>query len=282
MFKNIKKLVWAYDAEWVPDPKAGRLLYKLDEETPDAQVMERMWQEGGADENNPQPYLKTVMCRLVSIAAIQRQVNKDGWPSLRLLSMPRETTGPETEEKTIVGKFLKAMGERQPQMVGYNSIAADMRILVQRGIIHGLSMPAFCRRPNKPWEGVDYFAKGSDFNIDLKDVATPGWGQGSPSLNEMATLSGIPGKMEMDGESVPPMWLEGRLDRIIAYNETDAVTTFLVWLRMAHFGGHLSTSQYESEQELVRELLKSEAEKNGKNHLLDYLTEWDRLQKATS
>jgi len=29
MFKTIKNRVWAFDAEWVPDPVAGRVLYKL-------------------------------------------------------------------------------------------------------------------------------------------------------------------------------------------------------------------------------------------------------------
>jgi len=66
-------------------------------------------------------------------------------------------------------------------------------------------------------------------------------------------------------------------DEIVAYNEFDALTTYLVWLRVAHFGGHFTDQEYEVEQQLVRELILSEIE-NGKMHLEEYLEEWDRLK----
>ena len=30
MFKTARNRVWAFDAEWIPDPLAGRLLYELE------------------------------------------------------------------------------------------------------------------------------------------------------------------------------------------------------------------------------------------------------------
>ncbi|MBF0382123.1 MAG: 3'-5' exonuclease [Magnetococcales bacterium] len=277
MFKNIKKQLWAFDAEWVPDPQSGRILYKLPDSMPDAEVMEVMWKEGGATEENPQPYLKTVQCRLVSISMVKRQINDKGQVKLDLLSLPR-TAEEDIAEPEIIKTFLGALGDRQPQLVGYNSLAADIRIMVQRGITRGITAPSFARRPNKPWEGVDYFARGGDWHLDLSEYAAPGWGSGTPSLNEMAVLSGIPGKMETDGQQVPKLWLEGRLDKIIAYNEFDALTTYLVWLRMAHFTGLINPQQYENEQQIARTLIQSESE--NKPHLADFLTEWDRLIKA--
>ncbi|MBF0414434.1 MAG: hypothetical protein HQL79_01545 [Magnetococcales bacterium] len=277
MFRTIKNLVWAFDAEWVPDPKAGRLLYGLPEDMDNRLVMEEMWQRNGATEEDPTPYLKTVMCRLVSISVVQRQVHKDGRILLRLLTLPKmdPAGGADTSERHIIDTFLGALGDRQPQLVGFNSLAADLRILVQRGIIHGLHLPGFARRPNKPWEGVDYFVKGGESHIDLKDHAAPGWGPGTPSLHELAVLSGIPGKMETHGDEVPKLWLEGRLEDIIAYNEFDALTTYLIWLRMAHFVGLFDTTHYEQEQKLVRDLIQHEAE--AKPHMLRYMAEWDRL-----
>lgn len=274
MFKMVNKLVWAFDAEWIPDPRSGRLLYDLGPEVTDAQVMQEMWKQGGAKEEDPQPYLKTIQCRLVSIAAVQRHAHADGRVTLTLLSLPKEpkTDGGEAE---IISRFLNALGDRQPQLVGYNSLAADLRILTQRGICLGLRAPKFAHRPAKPWEGVDYFARGGDWHIDLKDYAAPGWGQGTPSLHELAVLSGIPGKMDVAGHEVPQMWLDGRLEEIIAYNERDALTTYLVWLRMAHFAGLFTTMEYELEQKRTREMITAEAEK--KPHLLEYLIAWERL-----
>jgi hypothetical protein len=32
MFKTVRNRVWAFDAEWIPDPLAGKLLYNLPDE----------------------------------------------------------------------------------------------------------------------------------------------------------------------------------------------------------------------------------------------------------
>ena len=89
MFKTVSNRVWAFDAEWIPDPLAGKMLYKLGDGTPDSEVMQHMWQKGGATEEDPKPYLKTVMCRIVTVAAIERLV-ENGTTKLRLLSLPRD------------------------------------------------------------------------------------------------------------------------------------------------------------------------------------------------
>ncbi len=278
MFKTVKSRVWAFDAEWIPDPLAGRLLYKLPEEASDLEVFQEMWRQGGATGEDPMPYLKTVVCRIVSIVAVERVVSH-GATQLHLLSLPRDSQDPnQIDEKNVVGTFLGKTGQYKPQLVGFNSASADLKAMIQRSVVLGLAQPDFCRRPNKPWEGEDYFdSRNSEASVDLKNVLG-GWGKGTPSLNEIATLSGIPGKMDVDGEQVAQLWLDGHLDKIIAYNEFDALTTYLVWLRVAHFGGHFTTDQYEREQELVRKLIHRDISEQGKEHLNDYQEEWDRLQ----
>jgi hypothetical protein len=130
-----------------------------------------------------------------------------------------------------------------------------------------------------PWEGDDYFdSRNSEASVDLKEVIG-GWGKATPSLNEIATLSSIPGKMDVDGQQVAHLWLDGNMERIVQYNEYDALTTYLVWLRTAHFGGHFTTEQYNSEQQYVRDLIQTEID-NGKTHLQQYLVEWDRLKNS--
>ena len=277
MFKTVKNRVWAFDAEWIPDPLAGRMLYKLPSDMANKDIFEVMWKEGGATEEDPMPYLKTVLCRVVSIAAVER-VQAGSNVKLHLLSLPRDSKDPgQADEQNVVGTFLSKAGEFKPQLVGFNSASADLKAMIQRSVVLGLSIPDFCKRPNKPWEGDDYFdSRNSEASVDLKDILG-GWGKATPSLNEIATLSGIPGKMDVDGQQVASLWLNGNLDKIIAYNEFDALTTYLVWLRVAHFGGHFTTEQYEQEQQLVRDLVNTEATENGKDHLMDFLAEWKRL-----
>ena len=174
---------------------------------------------------------------------------------------------------------MKSVGNRKPQLVGYNSAQADVPILVQRAIINGLPGFGFSERPNKPWEGVDYFdARNSDYNLDLADAM--GQFRDRPTLHQAATLSGIPGKLEVSGDSVAKMWLEGKLPEIVEYNEFDAFTTHLLWARVAHFSGLLSTDQYLEEQKMVRDLLELEISQN-RPHLCRFVKEWDRLLEIT-
>lgn len=278
MIKNVMKRVWAFDIEWIPDPVAGRILYDLAEDTGAEDVMKVMWERGGATEEDPTPFLKTAVCRVVSVAALERREQPDGSVRLSLMSLPHDISKPvEVAEASVVGTFLDALGKNRPQLVGFNSLQSDLKILIQRGLILGLAAPAFCERPAKPWEGIDYFARGSDWNVDLKEIVG-GWGLASPSLHEMAVQSGIPGKMGVDGNDVAPLWLEGRLDRIVRYNECDALTTYLVWLRLAHFAGFFDGREYLREQEFVADLLQSEIAKGGREHLEEYLESWNRLR----
>ena len=68
------------------------------------------------------------------------------------------------------------------------------------------------------------------------------------------------GKMGINGQEVAPLWLEGRLPEIVACNKCDALTTYLIWLRLTHFGGFFSSGDYADEQQRVRELLEREGE----------------------
>jgi predicted PolB exonuclease-like 3'-5' exonuclease len=78
------------------------------------------------------------------------------------------------------------------------------------------------------------------------------------------------------------MWLDGKLKEIVAYNETDALTTYLVWLRVAHFAGFFTDEQYEQEQNLVRGLIAEKLQDSGDDHLKAYQEEWDRLRSLTT
>jgi 3'-5' exonuclease len=278
MFKTIFDITWAFDVEWVPDQLAGRLLYNIDETgITERAIMERMWKEGGASEDDPTPFLKTIMCRVVSVGVLERRVTNET-VGHRILSLPRDVTDPaQAAERSILSTFLDAVGRFRPQLVGFNSSDADLKILIQRALVNRIAAADFNNRPEKPWLGIDYYARDADCHVDIKQVVSA-WGKGTPSLHELATLCGIPGKMDMDGDAVAEAWLSGDHQKIVDYNECDAVTTFLVWLRLAHFGGKISAEQFEYEENEIRELLMREAADNGKLHLGRYLDEWQRLE----
>ena len=187
------------------------------------------------------PYLKTSICRIVSIAAVIRTEKGNGNVALSLTSLPHNVDDPkQTAKAEIITRSLNAVRDKKPQLVGFNSANADLKILVQRATANSVQATKFAKRPNKPWEDYDYFdARNSEGHIDLIQILG-GFGKSSPSLNEMATICGIPGKLGIIGQEVAQLWLEGRLLEIVAYNECDVLTTYLIWLRMAFFGVFLA------------------------------------------
>lgn len=276
MFRSFPSHTVAFDLEWCPDPLAGRLLYGLEDEPDDRRVVEEMWRQNGATIEEPQPFIKTILCRVVSVAGVARTEADDG-VTVTLFSLPTDCRDQaKTNEAHLISSFLERVGKQKRQLVGFNSLASDLKILTQRALVHGLSVPQFFMRPEKPWIGVDYFARDSAGHVDLSETFS-GFGKGSRvSLNDLAMLSGIPGKMDVSGDQVPEMWLAGKWEEIVRYNEYDALTTYLVWLRACHLIGFLNQQQYAHEQRLLRYEIERHV-REGKEHLSAYLAEWDRL-----
>ncbi len=151
MFKQVDRSVWAFDVEWVPDPDAGRRLLQLSENLPYAEVVQAMWKAEDASKDEPMPFLKTVICRVVSIAAVVRSLQDDGSVQLHLTLLPHDQLNTdEQQEVWMLSTFLEATGKKKPQLVGFNSQGADLKILVQRAVAKGVQAEGFARHPIKP------------------------------------------------------------------------------------------------------------------------------------
>jgi predicted PolB exonuclease-like 3'-5' exonuclease len=280
MFRSVAEELWVFDIEWVPDHATGRRAYGLPEGTPDAEVVARMFEAAGATPENPRPFVKTALCRVVSISAIKRRATGSHPVRLELRSMP-EAGEPALDEAQLIARFLESAGKVKPQLVGFNITGADIPILVQRAMAHGIAAPAFCQRPEKPWQGVDYFGgRGSDALVELMDVFGT-WGRGTPSLHELASAAGIPGKLDVGGEQVVDLWQAGDVRRIVEYNEFDVITTYLIWLRTAHLAGFLTDAAFEAEERQLETLLR-ERVAAGAAHLERYLARWRAARPAAT
>lgn len=277
--RNIPERVWFFDMEWVPDAEAARRLFTLDEGATEAQAIERLWAEYPAKDGNPRPFLKYLFSRVVSISFLSRLITYvDGELRItfRLQSLPKidNAVREAADEAQIISEFLCLVGERRPQLVGFNSYESDVQVLVQRGIINELSASTFCQRPEKNYDPGDYFRRwDNEEHLDLIKLFSGG--AMSPRLNEIAKLCGFPGKMEVDGHQVVDLWLAGDLRKIVEYNQLDVLNTYLVWLRVVHFCGKVTEEDYIGEQEEFRAFLEQESQKPGNQHLGEFLNRWE-------
>ena len=280
MFKqNLYERTWFFDLEWVPDAAAARKLYDLPDDISEADAIQKLWENTREySEENPRPFVKYLFSRVVSIAFLSRNVvYRDGEKRLEfgLHSLPKLPIDPvEMDEAYIIGRFLHWVGEREPQLVGFNSLESDLQVLIQRGMVNEVSAPAFSRRPGKPWEGRDYFdSKNSEWHLDLLQRFSRF--AMTPKLNEIALLCGFPGKIDTVGDQVVDLWLAGDLKRIVEYNQTDTLNTYLVWLRAVYFAGRLAEDEYISEIEQFRDYIETESAKPDKEHIAKFASKWE-------
>lgn len=280
MLKNpIRELVLYFDLEWVPDAAGAKRLFDLPDETTEIEAMQALWEHSKAydEKTNPRPFLKYMFSRVVSIAFLSRKsVFRDGErvTEFSLNSLPKlPLESDDVDEASIIDRFLYFVGERRPQLVGFNSAESDLQVLIQRGLINEVTAPAFNERPNKPWEGPDYFdARNSEAHFDLLKKFSGG--AMTPRLDELAKLCGFPGKIDVKGDQVTDLWLARDLTKIVEYNQIDTLNTYLVWLRVVYFAGQIGEEDYINEQEQFREFLENETAKPEKAFLTDFLAKW--------
>ena len=95
-------------------------------------------------------------------------------------------------------------------------------------------------------------------------------GRGRASLEQMAVLLGFPGKLGMSGDQVWSTYLNGGIDDIRNYCETDTLNTYLIYLRFEFMRGNLDEKDRMREYQLVRSTLSS----INLTHLNKFLAAW--------
>jgi 3'-5' exonuclease len=251
-----------FDIETVPDVEFGRRFYGI-ESLPDEQVAKAMFarrrQDSGGD------FLSLEQHRVVAISCALRE----GEEGLRLWSLG-EPGAPEAE---LVQRFFDGVAKYSPVLVSWNGSGFDLPVLNYRALRAGVRAPRF-------WESGDedpafrhnnYLSRYHWRHTDLMDVLSGfGAARGRISLESMACLLGLPGKLGMSGGEVWQAYQRGDLAGIRRYCEIDVLNTYLIYLRFEQLRGHLSAEQHRGELERVRALLRSSPEP----HLQQFLGAW--------
>ncbi len=142
------------------------------------------------------------------------------------------------DEALVLQEFSDFVGKRNPTMVTFNGRRFDLPVLANRMLKHGVSFPAY-------YTNRDYRYRYSDEgHIDLADLLTDYGASRMPSLDALAQLVGMPGKMEVDGSKVQSMYEHGKHAEIRDYCLHDVVQTTFVFLRGELLRGRLDREAY--------------------------------------
>jgi len=252
--------VLVFDIETVPDVDLGRRLFGL-EGLSDKHVADVMFQkqrqESGSD------FLRHHMHRVVAIATVLRSGER-----VKVWSLGEEGSS----EQELVQRFFDGLDRYTPTLVSWNGSGFDLPVLHYRALLHGVGAPRY-------WETGDddtsfrwnnYLSRFHYRHTDLMDVLAGYQPRAVASLDQVATMLGLPGKMGMSGAKVWESFQAGDLVGIRNYCETDVLNTYLVYLRFELMRGRLTSRAYEQELHLVRDTLARE----GEPHLDEFLAAW--------
>jgi len=250
-----------FDIETVPDVALGRRLYGL-QDLDDDQVAKAMFalrrQVSGND------FLPHEQHRVIAISCVLR--SGDG---LRLWSLG-DVQAPEGE---LLERFFEGIERFSPCLVSWNGSGFDLPVLTYRALSAGIQARRY-------WETGDddaafrrnnYLSRYHWRHIDLMDVLGGYQSRGRSSLTNVASLLGLPGKMGFSGARVWEAYQAGELAGIRRYCETDALNTYLIYLRFELLRARLTREQYAEEVERVKALLRSGRE----THLTQFLAAWE-------
>jgi predicted PolB exonuclease-like 3'-5' exonuclease len=162
--------------------------------------------------------------------------------------------------------------------VSWNGGGFDLPVLHYRGLRHGVTADRYwCMGEgggpdDREFKWNNYISRYHMRHLDLMDLLAMYQPRASAPLDAMAKLCGFPGKLGMDGSQVYTAFLDGKLEEIRRYCETDVMNTYLLYCRFQKMRGGLTEAEYEQEIALVKQSLGALAP--GEQHWQEYLAAW--------
>ncbi len=187
---------------------------------------------------------------------------------LRLFSL---TEGQETE-KQIVERFFEGLERYSPELVSWNGAGFDLPVLHYRALKYGVMAEHYWEIGDKDREFRfnNYLNRFHWRHLDLMDVLSGYSFGGRGSLEQVAMLLGLPGKLGMSGDQVWGTYQSGKVAAIRDYCEIDVLNTYLIYLRFQLMRGLLDQSRYQSEVEL----LSTKLSEMKSLHISTFLSAW--------
>ncbi len=253
--------ILVFDIETIPDLNSGRHLYRLDGLSDDdtAKALFALRREKVGHDFLPHYLQQIVAISLVMVSEHQ----------IKVWSLGDESS----TEADLIQRFFKGIDKHTPTLVSWNGSGFDLPVLHYRALLHQISAPTYWetgeRLPAFKWN--NYLNRFHERHLDLMDVLAGYQNKAFAPLDEVATMLGFPGKLGMSGDKVWAAYLDGHIQGIRNYCETDVLNTYCVFLRFELMRARIDQVRYEQELERLRVYLAAE----NRTHLTEFLSAWD-------
>lgn len=253
---------FVFDIETVPDTKNGRIFYQLenksDKEVAEIMIKKRQEKTGAA-------FLPHHLQRIVAISGALRSSND----CFKLASLGHTNSS----EKELITSFFRCIEKYLPILVSWNGSRFDLPVLHYRALLHGVSSPSYWNigdDGDTSFRWNNYLSRYHYRHSDLMDILAGYQGHSNAPLTEIALMLGLPGKLGMDGSQVWDYFLDGKLEAIRNYCETDVLNTYLIYLRFELIRGKLTPEAYQKVCTDTRNYIAQEK----KPHFEEFIKAW--------
>ncbi|HXR20475.1 MAG TPA: 3'-5' exonuclease [Steroidobacteraceae bacterium] len=249
-----------FDIETVPDVEWGRHFYSL-QGLDDAAVAKAMFAQQRA--STGADFLPHLQQRVVAISCVLRTREQ-----LKVWSLGEA----HSSEAELLTRFFDGIDKYLPELVSWNGGGFDLPVLHYRSLKAGVQAPRY-------WEVGDedaafrynnYLNRFHWRHLDLMDVLSGFQPRARAKLADVAALLGFPGKLGFAGDQVWEAYLAGQILAVRRYCETDALNTYLIFLRFQFLRARLDRSALDEEFERLRALLRASTEP----HHAEFLKAW--------
>ncbi len=254
--------VLVFDIETIPDVAGLRALRAADAASSDAEVHAAELAERKA--SGKSDMLPLYLQRVLVISCVFRH------PKGVTVQSFADADG--HSEHSIIQTFFDKIEKHQPQLVSWNGGGFDLPVLHYRGLKHGVVADKYwdMGEDDREYKWNNYISRYHTRHLDMMDLLALYQPRANAPLDAMAKLCGLPGKLGMDGSQVYGAYLDGKLDDIRRYCETNVMNTWLMYCRFQKMRGGFTEAEHEREVALARETLG----KLGEPHWAEYLEAW--------
>ena len=259
----ITMTILVFDIETIPDLESGRRLYNLGGLS-DRDTAEVMFKNRRQETDSASDFLRLHLHRVVAISVVlATRDNVNVW----------SLGTPESGEAELVRRFFEGIEKYTPTLVSWNGRGFDLPVLHYRSLLHGIQAPRYWETGDEDqgFRWNNYINRFHQRHTDLMDVLAGYEFRGAAPLDEVASMLGFPGKMGMAGDKVWERYLDGDIESIRNYCETDVLNTYLVYLRYLLISGRHSEQGCLQACERLKQVLAGE----DKPHLTAFLEAWN-------
>lgn len=228
--------IMIFDIETVPDVVTGRRVNKIDPTLDDIEVISIL-QLINRQKKQGSEFLQHYLHKIVAISVLVQ----DG-DFLKIWSLGNV----DDDEKNLLERFFNGLEKYKPTLVSWNGSGFDLPVIHYRSLLHQVASKVYWevgeRVPEFKWN--NYLNRYHYRHIDIMDLLSGYQKSAVASLDDVATMLGLPGKMVLTGDQVLNSYIAKDLHSIRNYCEIDVLNTYLVFLRMQYIRGVFDNSQY--------------------------------------